>query len=165
VDFQGNGLSLDTRLPAGDPLSGRLIFIRGGGHRTAYAIDSVLPQGAGVRLDLNALLYQSRLEGIGEDRSCLVAELPPPIEASRGFPPGYYDDAFVTGEDLRAHYRVKRVEGEKIFLDRPARPEDFPDADGDGRRMVYIYDVGPGDEATIYNSVFTRFYRKERGAR
>ena len=157
VDFQGNGLSLDAGLPSGALLSGRLIFIRGGRHRTAYAVDSVLPQGAGVRLDLNALLFQSRLEGIGEDRSCLVAELPPPIEASRGFPPGYYDDALLTGEDLRAHYRVKRVEGEKIFLDRPARPEDFPDLDGDGRRMVYIYDVGPGDEATIYNSAFTRF--------
>jgi len=57
---------------------------------------------------------------------------------------------------LKARYRVKRIENDKIFLDRPARDEDFPDVDGDGRRMVQIYDHAEGDEVTMYSSVFVR---------
>jgi hypothetical protein len=156
MDLAGNRITLNGKLPAGEALRGRVIFLRGGKHRTAYHIAEVLPSGNEVRLDLNSILFRSRLEGIAKDKSHLVTELSPPVEKARGFKPGYYDDAVVTGEDLKARYRVKKIEDNKIFLDRPARDEDFPDADGDGRRMVQLYDHGEGDEAMIPCSVFMR---------
>ena len=69
----------------------------------------------------------------------------------------------MTGEDFRAAYRVKGIErGEgnnssKLLLDRAVDINQFPDADGDGRQMVYIYDMGPGDDVTVYNSVFVDY--------
>ena len=43
---------------------------------------------------------------------------------------------------------------ESILLDRPVKDEDFPDVDGDGRRMVSLYEFGEGDEVVVYRSVF-----------
>ena len=34
--------------------------------------------------------------------------------------------------------------------------DDFPDADGDGRQVMTVYDFGPGDEVTMRPSVFAR---------
>ena len=156
ADYREQTVKLDRKLPEGE-LEGRLIYIQGGEHRTAYHIAEVLPPGDTARLDPNAIIYRSRMVSIGEDRQHLVAEIPPPLEATRGFEPGYYNGAALTGEDGKAHYRVTKVEGDRIHLDRAADEADFPDVDGDGRRMIAIYDMGPGDEVAIYSSVFKRF--------
>ncbi len=157
VDLTENLLTLDRKLPVGDELAGALIYLRGGEHRTAYHIAEVLEPGDVVRLDLNGIIFRSKVEAFAEDGSQLVCELPPSIEAARNFKPGYYNGALLTGEDLKARYRVERVEGEKVFADRPLDPVDFPDADGDGRVVMSIHDHGPGDQATICSSVFRRW--------
>ena len=91
----------------------------------------------------------------------MTCELPPPIEASRSFPPGYYNGATLTGDDRRARYRVVRVEDDRIYVDRPVDHSDFPDTDGNGRQSVLIYDMGPGDRVRIPRSAFVR---EKRGA-
>ena len=83
-------------------------------------------------------------------------DLAPPIEVTRGFKPGYYDGALVTDESQQARYRVARVAKGKIVLDRPCRMADFADTDHDGRRMLFVYDHGEGDEAVLMNNVFLR---------
>ena len=88
------------------------------------------------------------------DRRRLITETAPPIEAVSGIKPGYYSGTVATGEDLKARYRVIGVEKESILLDRPVKDEDFPDVDGDGRRMVSLYEFGEGDEVVVYRSVF-----------
>lgn len=157
VDLATNTITLDRPLPGGEPLVGQVIYLQGGPHRTAYHIAEVLDGGTRLRLDLNSIIFRSKVESFGEDGSYLVSELPPAIEATRGFKPGYYDGALLTGEDLRARYRVDHVEGERIFVDRPPAPADFPDADGDGRVTLRIYDHGPGDSVTIIASAFRRW--------
>ncbi len=152
VDLAERTLTLDRDLPAG--VAGRMIYLQGGPHRTAYHIAEVLEPAKVVRLDLNSIIFRSKVESFADDGGHLVSELPPSIEASRGFKPGYYDGALITGEDLRARYRVDHVEGEKVFADRPLDPNDFPDADGDGRVVFSIYDHGPGDSATICRNAF-----------
>ncbi len=157
ADLLDSVLTLDRSLPDDVDWRGQLLFILGGGHRTAYHIQEVLPRGNVVKLDLSSIIFRSRMVRMAEDKTHLVTEVLPPIEASRGFKPGYYDDAVLTGEDLKARYRVERVEEDRIYLDRPVNEADFRDADGDGRRMVSIYDFGAGDEVTVYRSVFRRF--------
>ena len=157
VDYLENTIELDQALPDGNDLEGQLIYIRGGSHRTAYHIAEAIPPCKTIRLDHNAIIYRSRLLEIGHDNRHIVCEIPPPIEVSGDFKPGYYDGATLTGEDLRANCRVKRIDGRSIYFDRNVSEEDFPDVDGDGRRMVSIYDYGRGDEVTIYRSVFNRY--------
>lgn len=157
VDLATNAITLDRPLPGGESLVGQVIYLQGGPHRTAYHIAEVLDGGARLRLDLNSIIFRSKLEGCAEDGSHVISELPPAIEAGRGFKPGYYDGALLTGEDLRARYRVARVEDERIYTDRPLDPADFPDADGDGRITLRIYDHGPGDTATLIASAFRRW--------
>ncbi|MGD9496521.1 MAG: hypothetical protein AB7Y46_09440 [Armatimonadota bacterium] len=157
VDLATNTITLDRPLPGGETLVGQVIYLQGGPHRTAYHVAEVLDGGARLRLDLNSIIFRSKIESFAEDGSYLVSELPPSIEAGRGFKPGYYDGALITGEDLRARYRVDHVEEEAIFADRPLNPADFPDADGDGRVTLRIYDHGPGDTATMVASRFERW--------
>ncbi|MGC9319971.1 MAG: hypothetical protein ACP5KN_18210, partial [Armatimonadota bacterium] len=157
VDLANRLITLDRELPTGDALAGRLVYLRGGPHRTAYHIEEVLEPGNVVRLDLSSIIFRSKVEQFAEDGSHLVSEIPPSIEAARGFKPGYYDGALITGEDLRARYRVDHIEGSSVFADRPLDPSDFPDAGGDGRVVFRIYDHGPGDSATITHSLFSRW--------
>jgi len=156
ADYPTNRVSLDRKLPEISGLEGRPIHIRGGTHRTAYHIAEGLRSRDAIRLDHSAIIYRSRMIGIGEDRRCVICEIPPPIEVTQGFSPGYYDGAFLTGEDLKARLRISRVDGDTIHLDDTVGESDLPDADGDGRRMVNIYDFGPGDEVTMYHSAFVR---------
>jgi hypothetical protein len=157
ADLASSTLTLDAELPKGQDWTGQLLFVRGGDHRTAYHIAEVTPPGNVVKLDLNSIVFRSKLMGIAEDKSHLVTEISPPVEASRGFKPGYYNGAVLTGEDLKARCRVTKVEGDRVFLDREVNEADFPDADGDGRRMVSIYDFGEGDEVTLFRSAYRRF--------
>ncbi len=162
VDLSENVVTLDAAVPAGLVAQGQPVFLCGGRHRTAYTIAEVLPSRNRLRLDHNSMLFRSRLEGIAADRSHILVELDPPIEVARGFKPGAYDDAVLTGEDHKARYRVKKVEMQKIFTDRPAEESDFSDSDGDGLRRVFIYDHAEGDEAVVHNSVFVRVAGKTR---
>jgi hypothetical protein len=154
ADLLNRFLTLDRKLPENQDWKGRLLFIRGGTHRTAYHIVEVLSPGNVVKIDLNSIIFRSRIVSVAKDRTHLVTEIPPPIEAAGGFRPGYYNGAVLTGEDLKARYRVTKVEDDKIYTDRPVVEADFPDVDGDGRRMVSIYDFGAGDEVTVYRSVY-----------
>ena len=161
VDYVEQTVTLDRDLPAAaergaSPLVGRPLYIRAGKHRTAYHLAEVLAPGNVARLDLNAIIYRSKMMRVGKDRRHVVCEIPPPIEAVHQFKPGYYDGATLTGEDHQAAYRVVSVSGDKICVERPVDEKDFPDVDNDGRHMVSIHDFGPGDEVRIYWSVFRR---------
>ena len=161
VDYVDNTIELDESLPDDDDLAGQLIYIRSGRHRTAYHIAEALPSRKTIRLDHNAIIYRSKLIEIAEDGHHIVCEIPPPIEAAGEFKAGYYDGATLTGEDFKASHRVERVDEDRIYFNSPVREQDFPDTNGDGRRMVSIYDFGQGDEVTVYRSVFRREIEQE----
>lgn len=127
-----------------------------GPHRTAYHIAEVLPPDV-LRLDLSALRFRSKIESFADNGSHIVAELPPSIEAARGFKPGHYDGALITDETLQARYRVDHVEDTRVFADRPLDPADFTDAAGDGRAVFLICDHGPGDIVTVRRNAFRRW--------
>lgn len=165
ANLQARTVTLDSPLPPGEILAGQMIYFRNESHRSAYHIKNVSASGDVVTLDLDALLYRSRVDGVSDAPDTLLVELPFTIPASGGTEPhSYYDGAFVTGEDFKAAYRVVSVQspgsGEasgRLQLDRPVDLADFPDVDGDGRGMVYIYDFGPGDEVSVCNSVYADF--------
>ena len=150
VDYPGRAITLDRDVPEASAGEGRLLYIRAGQHRTAYHVARV--QGRTVELDHNAIVYRSSVMGFGPDH--LVCELPPPIEAARGFRAGYYNGATLTGAGHSAHYRVVKAERDRIYVDRKPRQSDFPEADG--RRVAMIYDMGPGDPVVLYGAAYLR---------
>jgi hypothetical protein len=156
VDLAERTLTLDRDLPADLDLEGRMAYVQGGPHRTAYHVAEVLAPNT-LRLDLSSLRFRSKIEGFAQDGTHVEAELPPSIEAARGFPPGHYDGALITDETLQARYRVDHVVDTKVFPDEPFEPSNFTDADGDGRAVFLIYDHGPGDTVTIRRNVFRRW--------
>lgn len=156
LDLAERTLTLDRDLPEGLDLEGRVVYVQGGPHRTAYHVAEVIAPNV-LRLDLSALRFRSKIEGFAEEGSHVVTELPPAIEVARGFKPGHYDGALITDETLRARYRVDRVDDTKVFADRPFDPSEFADVDEDGRAVMLIYDHGPGDTVTIRRNAFRRW--------
>ncbi len=149
AELRENVLTLDR--PVAADVAGALAYLQGGQHCTAYHVAEIVDSDT-IRLDLNSIRFRSKIEGFADDGSHLVSELPPSIEVARGFPPGHYDGAVITSEDLSARYRVDHIEGEKVFADRPFDPADFTDTDGDGRVTFRIYDHGAGDRLTVRRS-------------
>jgi hypothetical protein len=156
VDLLSNTVTLSEPLLAGAAVQGQMLYLRAGRHRSAWRILEATADGRKLRLEHTGLLFRSKLMALGDGGASLTTELSPPIEASGGFKAGYYGGTLVTGEDGKARYRVRKIEADKTTLDRPCREGDFPDVDGDGRRMVMIYEIGPGDEVTLPRSVFVR---------
>ncbi|MBI2438771.1 MAG: hypothetical protein HYV36_08180, partial [Lentisphaerae bacterium] len=153
ADLAQNIFTLDRALP-GAIAPGAVVWLRGGKHRTVYHAAETSSAANCLRLDLNGCIFRSVLVQVSADRAYLVCEVPPPVEAGRWIKPGYYEDAAVTGADFKARYRVRKVEGEKVWLNRPITLADFPAAPGDGRRLVQFYDHAEGDEVTIPHSIF-----------
>jgi len=155
VDHTNKRVTLDQRLPTDGSLEGLMIHFRFGPHRTAYKIVKVLEPGNVVQVDLDALIYRSRVDEVAQDGTHLIAELDPRLPPSGGANPhGYYDGALATNEAMTAVHRVVSTQGTTIHLDPPASEGAFTDTDGDGREMVKMYDYGPGDAAVVYVSVF-----------
>ena len=91
VDLETNVITLDRNLPAGDKGPDRCCTCARGNHRSAWRMREAPAPGNVLSLEHNGLLFRSRLTEVAGERTILVAELPPPVEASGGFKPGYYD--------------------------------------------------------------------------
>ncbi|MCC6443574.1 MAG: heparinase II/III family protein [Armatimonadetes bacterium] len=143
-------IRLNRRLPKGS-YAGQLLYI-GGRHPSAYHIVGVVDDYT-LRVDYSPIIFRSRVDKFEKDH--LVCELDANLEAPR-FTPGYYDGAFLSGEPLKGAYRVTRVEGNRFYTNRQPDPKDFPDADGDSRRVMSVYDFGPGDEVALYRFAWVR---------
>ncbi len=151
VDYDARTIVLADVMPT----DAELLLIRGGEHRTAYHVDKAI--GSQVQLRHNAIIFQSRFDGVEDDGRTIVCELPLSLEAGRYFPPGYYNGATLTNETGDVYYRVVSVNDNRITVDRAVDTDAFADTDGDGRALVRIYDFGPGDTVTVHRSVFRRF--------
>lgn len=163
VDYPTRKIWLDRSLPSGADVTGCQLMIAAGPHRTSYVIERVLPPGNVVALNLSAIIFRSRIESFDERESCLHCEIAPPVEATRGFAPGYYNGALLADESLSARYRVVKVGdgtrgpgAKRVFVTPRLSTADFADTDGDGRKMVAIYDYGEGHDVLLHHSAFVR---------
>jgi hypothetical protein len=64
---------------------------------------------------------------------------------------GHHEGRWLFTEDRSRGWRIATVDRTTLTLQEP--PEEleaaFPDADGDGRRLYWIVDAGPGDVCRI----------------
>lgn len=157
VNLEEGAVELEDPIP-GEGVVGELAYVQAGPHHSAFEIESVGEDRRRVDLKLTPLVHRSSIEEFSDEGDHMVIELEPRIPGSGGDSPhGYYDGMLLTGEDLKAEYRVAKTEGRNVYTDRSIDEADFPDVDDDGRRMVKIFDYGPGDRFAVKNAIFIRF--------
>ncbi len=152
VDFPGNAITIEARVPDPQALVGRVVSLGNHLHREAYTVTEAQAVADGTRLGFGDVLF---IIGMGAvtDTDAQAGTVTADRNA-RGYgriDGGHHEGRRLYPEDRSAGWCIAAVDGALYTLD--GAPEDldthFTDADGDGRRLFWIVDVGPGDTCRI----------------
>ena len=171
MDYSTGDILLDTPLPTDANLAGSVAVIGTPERSRAYEIARISPDGRRIRVKGSALVYQSTVEGVDAARGLVHVQFPTYMCRCD---PNYYDGLFATNETRSNLWRVRRVHkdeatqwhlardivlgpvsarrGEYRIASRLSEGA-FTDADGDGRKLMYIYEIGPGQTLKITTAV------------
>lgn len=147
VDYAVRQTTLDQDAPKA--LIGEEILIGASTHPQAWQVVAV--EGKTLTLDKSAVLYQSQISAVDEKTGEVLCSINPPFLAAD---PRYYDGVTATDETGGRAWRVRKVEPRYLwmYLQEPNEEwseiysdEDFPDADGDGKRTVVVKNWGGDD--------------------
>ena len=139
LDYEANTITLDAEV-LDDEMLGRWVVVDTGDHATAIRID-------GIEDERTFSLGDQDLRcGVG---SALSINDEGVVEHDRAM---YFTNGgmAVRDESGRTVGRLKtRALLNLVLRDKTPTMDDFPDADGDGRRRFTIMAIGPGDEVAI----------------
>lgn len=168
VDYPQRTVELET--PISPVFANTTIHINNGHRLHAFNIEAV--DGKKVVLKEYPAFYKSNLLVMGDKPNSIVGEIPPD---QADWDPDYAKNTVLTNEDHSRTYRVSRWVGERRWMSMtfpgfrwsfPTKPllEDFPDLDGDGRRIATLekaFDAKEGAEGQkmeILNVADNRIY-------
>jgi hypothetical protein len=156
VDYARREIVLDSAFPE-TGLAGEEVLIGAPVHPQVWETVSV----AGTRIThaLSAVLYQSEILSVdAAAREVLCAMTPNMLLAD----PHWYDGVTAADETGQRRWKVRAVTPKYIwmYLQEPLQDwretygdKDFPDANGDGKRMVTITNWGGGDGSPSYDRI------------
>ena len=181
IDHASGEILLDKPFAPGVNLAGATVVIGSDDRARAYPVVSISPDGLRLRIRGSLLLYQSRVMAVDGRRGEVRVEFPfYQCKAD----PLLYNGCMATNESGTARWRVKEVrrQGGQAWYDAdlarlepltlPGASGDFTtplsldmslftDADGDGRRLIYIYEIVPG--STVRLNTFVSAQRAGEG--
>lgn len=147
VDPNANAIVIDTEVTDPQTLVGRVVMLHNNLHSASYTVAEARSVEGGTRLgfgDVLCVIGMGAVEDIAEggvvmaDRDLLGYGR---IDAGR------HAGRWLYTEDRSQGFRVAEVTRREFTLE--GAPDDleavFTDADGDGRRLYWIVDAGPGD--------------------
>jgi hypothetical protein len=164
VDYRGNSITLDQKLPIPDAVVGQVVIISNSQHSTSYTVTKVETKGKRSILHFGDI---SPIEGLCEIKSV--------DEAAKSIQPGSRLSGYgikwdgkrfpgytLLNEDMTAAWRITEYSdrGFTVQADGDIAPK-LTDSNGDGRKFFYIADIGPGDEVMIPAIVSVK--RKSKG--
>jgi hypothetical protein len=167
VDYATGEVVLDKSFPAGLNLAGATVVIGSEERARAYSVVSLSADGARLRVKGSLLLFQSRVLSVDKAVGSVRVEFPfYQCKAD----PLCYNGCVAVNESGTARWRVKEVRRqagqawhdadlavlEPLGPPQPLAPGLFDDADGDGRRLIYIYEIAPGYTARLNTFVSAR---------
>jgi len=165
VDRTTGEIALDKPLPAGVNLAGATVVIGSPTRSRAYQVTSVSADGRRLQVKGALLIFQSKIESVDEAAGTVRVQYP---FYKCKCDPKFYDGCVVTNEARTAFWRIREVRrddekqawqhaptavlaplaaaGKKGFATPTGLRRDlFTDEDGDGRALLCVYEIAPGD--------------------
>jgi len=148
VDFATNTITIDAELPDPDALLGRVVSLGNDLQRGAYTVTEAQAVEGGTRLGFGDVLYIIGMGAVTETDA--AAGTLTGDRNTRGYgriDGGHHEGRWLYTEDRSTSYRIASVD--RALFGLQGTDDDlgavFADTDGDGRRLYWIVDVGPGD--------------------
>jgi hypothetical protein len=132
----------------------------------AYKIKRVSVNGRRFQIEGSLLLYQSKVNRVDVANGAIDVQFPPPFLRCD---PNFYDGCIATNENHTLRWKINKTStgaGSKLHVELidsessskfqkslNLSEDSFTDADGDGRAIVYMYEIAPGDALKITTHV------------
>jgi hypothetical protein len=156
IDPNKNSITIDSSLEAGDMFIDKVMIVGNGLHQTSYTIEGVASTAKGTDLHFGDVLFIIGIGAVtGVDTQNGIVTSDRPFGHGRT-DSGRHQGRWLYNEDKTQGFRIAKIEGQQLHLDSSGTDLDaaFNDANGDGRRVYWISDIGPGDDYRIPTSTF-----------
>ncbi|MBT3374694.1 MAG: hypothetical protein HN742_39440 [Lentisphaerae bacterium] len=153
VDFEQNAITIDAEIADPGALRGSVVILGNELHQTNYTIVTAkAAAGGGTTLSFGDVLYVVGMGAVaGVDAEDGVVRADRALTGVGKIDGGRHQGRWLYNENMSEGFRIQGVEGRAFTLAAPGDELDkvFPDVDGDGRRVYWISDIGPGDTFRI----------------
>lgn len=148
VDLATNTITIDAALPDPEELVGRVVLLRNGLHSASYTVTEAEAVEGGVRLGFGAVLCtigMGVVEATDPDAGTVTADRD--LAGYGRIDSGRHAGRWLCTEDRAHAWRIAAADKRLFTLEGAPADLDarFTDVDGDGRRLYWVADVGPGD--------------------
>lgn len=144
VDLAANTVTIDATLPDPAEMIGRVVLLRNGLHSESYTVTEAIAVEGGTRLGFGAVLCTIGMGAVEATDAAAGTVTPDRDLTSFG---RRHAGRWLYTEDRAQGWRIAAADRRLFTLEGAANDLDarFTDADGDGRRLYWIADAGPGD--------------------
>jgi hypothetical protein len=162
VDFEHNSITLDKSLANPDVWRDATVILGNELQRTSYTIREAKAADGKTTLHFGDTLF---VVGMGEvakaDNDAKTIASDRSLTGYGRVDGGKHEGRWLYNEDKSKGFRIASIEGQTFQLDGVDGDLDrvFTDANGDGRRVYWISDIGPGD---TYRLPATTYYARAR---
>ncbi|MCK5801740.1 MAG: heparinase II/III family protein [Lentisphaeria bacterium] len=152
VDFARNSITVDRKIADPEALRGSVIILGNDLHQTNYTIVTAEATGGGTRLYFGDILYIVGKDAVaGVDTGSGTVKTARALSGYGKIDGGRHQGRWLYNEDKSKGFLIEGVENRafKLATTGDELNTAFPDIDGDGRRVYWISDIGPGDTFRI----------------
>jgi hypothetical protein len=151
VDHGANTVALDTALPA-HGYEDRVVILGNELHQTSYTIRGVTVRDGRTTLSFGDVLFLVGMaRATGFDQQAGTVSTDTQLSGYGRVDDGRHQGRWLYNEDKSAGFRIAHFGGGKFTLEgvKGELQGIYRDVDGDGRRQLWISDIGPGDTFRI----------------
>jgi hypothetical protein len=152
ADPKTNSIVIDAALPAPEAFVDRVITFANDLQRTSYTIKSAQVKGGQTVLGFGDVLFIIGMAMASKfDEAAATVTTVDPLAGYGKIEGGRHAGRWLLSEDRSRGLKILSAAGNQFKLEQPDKPlaETYIDADGDGRRQLWISDLGPGDTYRI----------------
>ena len=152
VDFARNAITVDREIKSLQALRGSVVILGNDQHQTSYTIVTAETVDGGTRLHFGNTLYIVGMGAVTDvDAGSGIVKVDRALSGYGRIDGGRHAGRWLFDESRSTGFRIEGVEDRafRVALDGDRLDNAFPDADGDGRRVYWISDIGPGDTFRI----------------
>ncbi len=161
VDLANNAITIDTALAAPEACQDTVAILGNELQRTSYTIRRAEVADQATTLDFGHVLLTIGMGAVAAaDEAAKTITADRPLSGYGRIDGGRHAGRWLYNEDKSKGFRIGSIRGQTFTLeDVEGSLEDiFTDADGDGRRLYWISEVGPGD---TYRIPTTTYYARD----